>query len=75
MKKNSNETQEIKQNHIQQDHVELNPLYEAVLKDTLETIKDALMSLECSKAHSKDWHVWRAYRQLTRLRDRLAEGV
>jgi len=65
------ETKEVKQNHIQQDHVESNPLYEAVLKDTLETVENAIMTLECSKAHSKDWHVWRAYRSLIRLRDRL----
>lgn len=73
--KEKDETQEIKQNHIQQNHAESNPLYEAVLKDTLETIKNALMTLECSKAHSKDWHVWLAYRALKRLRDRLTEGV
>ena len=65
----------IKQNHIRQNHTESNPLYEAILEDALGTIKNVLMTLECSKVHNKDWHVWRAYRTLERLKDRLTEGV
>jgi len=63
----------VKSLEVKQSHVESNPLYEAILEDALGTIKNVLMTLECSKVHNKDWHVWRAYRQLIRLRDRLTK--
>jgi len=69
-----NEMSKNKSLEVKQNHVESNPLYEAILEDVLGTIKNVLMTLECSKVHNKDWHVWRAYRQLTRLRDRLTEN-
>jgi len=65
----------VKSLEVKQEHTESNPLYEAILEDALGTIKNVLMTLECSKVHNKDWHVWRAYRTLERLKDRLTEGV
>ena len=63
------ETQEIKQNHV-----ESNPLYEIALDNIAEGIDRVINTLEVSGLHVGNLHVFRAHKQLTGLRNNLTKN-
>jgi len=58
-------------NQIKQEHTESNPLHDSILDEIKENINAIINDLELSKHHSSDWNIYRAYRKLIRLKNKL----
>ena len=56
---------------IKQNHTESNLLYDSILDEIVKTIQDILLTLEFSKHYMSDWNVYRAYKKLTRLKEKI----
>ena len=66
-------TREVKQNHIQQDHVESNPLYEITLDNIAVAIERAIKLLKESESIQVEMDIYSAYLLLYRLHENLTK--